>query len=190
MSIDMARGMGEGALETFNRYIPEPDINMWMDQVSDKDRGKRLARRIAVVAFPLFGNAALNGIVSGSRVFGACMIGVGIGLAFPVVNVLKAWVINKALDGLKSPLKNEIKRVVDSAVSVLINVAFLVITVVFPIFGPLGIMAAVANLALSIGTLARESYKLHEKRMEEIKRNPPPKVPSDDSRIAAKLRWI
>lgn len=174
MTAEFAKGVGDYSLEWLKSHIPEPDITIWMGNKTPREKGVLIAKRVASIAIPLFGDIIFKSAAAGSSGFVSGLAGLGLGLCSAGLNIGKAWIINKLIDHLIKDtskyhlIKDEIKKVTDAAVSVLIGIAYLVATIVLPFFGPVGIVSASINLALNLATLARACYQLHEKRKDPL----------------------
>lgn len=172
MTIEFFQGVGESTIDTIKRMIPDPDVTIWMGNKTPRERGRLVARRVAQVAIPLFGDVIFRSIGSALGGFISGLMGFGVGVGFSLLNIGKAWVINKAIDKMIKvdsqyyPIKDEIKKVTDASASVVVAAAYLATTIALPVLGPVGIFTAVVNLALSIGTLALASFELHKKRKD------------------------
>jgi hypothetical protein len=170
----MSNSLGDQFLGWIRNQIPEPDVTIWMGDKTRQERGILVAKRVASIAIPLFGDAVFKAIGAGLTGFVSGVIGLGLGLCVAGLNIGKAWAVHKVVDLLIKDtskyfvLKDEIKKVVDASLSVVIGIAYLVATVVLPYFGPMGIFSAGVNLSFSIATLVIVCHELHQKRKNPL----------------------
>ncbi len=193
------QGATDSAWSMIKDRILEPDISIWMGNKTDYEKGALVAKKVMTITIPLFINIFYATIGSGLAGLASGAIDLGLGLGVAALNIGKAWVINKLLDDLILNtskyfiIKDEIKKVVDASAAVVIAVAFLVVSIVLPIFGPAAILSATINLGLSLGKLGKNAYELYEKRnsrLQQLQQRPlrQNQAASTDGRQAALIR--
>ncbi len=170
MGAEVLGGVGDVGRDIINAFIPEPDVTIWMGNKTSREQGRMIAQRVAAATIPLLVSTFMSSIGRGLRGFVSGGIGVGVAAGVSLLSIGKAYLVNKVADRIIKPtsqfhpIKDEIKKVVDSSLSVALATAYVVAACVVPLFGSIALFSAAVNLATTIGTLAKSSYELHEKR--------------------------
>ncbi len=200
MNLEVLRGVGEAGVQWVNQRIPQPDVTIWMGKKTSREKGHLIAERIATIAFPFVVNTMFNALVN-VRGLASALLGLGLGIGVGVCNVAKGLLVDKVVDRVIKntshlhPIKDEIKKVVDASLSVGIATAYLVAATVVPVFGTIAVFSAFVTLGVSVATLAKSAYELHEKRndpaiklqMGKIKYAD---VAVNDAKLAAQMRRL